>query len=56
MNQHIDRRDVVPVGRIRKVSKQHQVSRNIDQTVGVRIIEMMMVKVLMVQLLVLEIL
>ena len=44
MNQHIDRRDVVPVGRIRKVGKQHPVSRNIDQTVGVRIIEMMMVR------------
>ena len=44
MNQHIDRRNVVPVGRIRKVGKQHPVSRNIDQTVGVRIIEMMMVQ------------
>lgn len=44
MNQYIDRRDVVPVGRIRKVGKQHPVSRNIDQTVGVRIIEMMMVR------------
>ena len=30
MNQHIDRRDVVPVGRIRKVGKQHPVSRNIN--------------------------
>ena len=44
MNQHIDRRDVVPVGRIWKVGKQHPVSRNIDQTVGVCIIEMMMVR------------
>ena len=44
MDQHIDRRDVVPFGRIRKVGKQHTVSRNIDQTVGVGIIEMMMVR------------
>jgi len=44
VNQHIDRRDFVPVGRIWKVGKQHLISRNIDQTVGVRIIEMMMVR------------
>ena len=44
VDQHIDRRDVVPVWRIRKVGKQHPVSRNINQTAGVRIIEMMMMR------------
>ena len=44
VNQHIDRRDFVPVGRIWKVGKQHLISRNIDQTVGVRFVEMMMVR------------